>query len=137
MCYHDKSSIGRRGSITNEKWKMRDYEKKENETMKDKKKAWLQIILVFAAIILCSGIAFVGVGKGHKGSAKNIKLGLDLAGGVSITYEAAGDTPSKQKMADTVYKMQKRADVYSTESAVYQEGDKRVNVDIQIGRAHV
>lgn len=130
MCYHDKSSIGRRGSITNEKWKMRDYEKKENETMKDKKKAWLQIILVFAAIILCSGIAFVGVGKGHKGSAKNIKLGLDLAGGVSITYEAVGDTPSKQKMADTVYKMQKRADVYSTESAVYQEGDKRVNVDI-------
>lgn len=98
--------------------------------MKDKKKALLQFIVIIAAIAVCSVITLVGIGNGHRGSAKNIKLGLDLAGGVSITYEAVGDTPTAQKMSDTVYKMQKRAEVYSTEAAVYQEGDRRVNIDI-------
>ncbi|MSS64763.1 protein translocase subunit SecD [Velocimicrobium porci] len=98
--------------------------------MKDKKKALLQFIIIIAAIAVCSGITFIGIGKDHRGSAKNIKLGLDLAGGVSITYEAVGDTPTAQEMSDTVYKMQKRAEVYSTEAAVYQEGDRRVNIDI-------
>ncbi len=63
------------------------------------------------------------------GAAKNIKLGLDLAGGVSITYEAEGD-PTKEQMKDTVYKLQKRVEGYSTEALVYQEGSDRINIEI-------
>ena len=35
-----------------------------------------------------------------------IKLGLDLAGGVSITYQAKEENPSSEDMADTIYKLQ-------------------------------
>ena len=61
----------------------------------------------------------------------DIKLGLDLAGGVSITYQAVGDeAPSVEDMADTVYKLQKRVEGYSTEAEVYQEGSDRINIEI-------
>ena len=65
-----------------------------------------------------------------QGSARNIKLGLDLAGGVSITYEADEENPSAEDMNDTVYKLQKRVESYSTEAEVYQEGTNRINVEI-------
>ncbi|WP_124065209.1 protein translocase subunit SecD [Clostridium sp. E02] len=60
----------------------------------------------------------------------DIKLGLDLAGGVSITYQAKADKPSAEDMKDTIYKLQQRVQNYSTEAEVYQEGDNRINVDI-------
>lgn len=60
----------------------------------------------------------------------DIKLGLDLAGGVSITYQAKEERPSAEDMADTIYKLQQRVQNYSTEAEVYQEGDNRINVDI-------
>lgn len=60
----------------------------------------------------------------------DIKLGLDLAGGVSITYQAKEENPSAEDMADTIYKLQQRVQNYSTEAEVYQEGDNRINVDI-------
>ena len=63
------------------------------------------------------------------GSGNSIKLGLDLAGGVSIKYQATGDA-SSEDMADTVYKLQKRVDQYSTEAQVYQEGSDRINIEI-------
>ena len=44
---------------------------------------------------------------------KNIKTGLDLAGGVSITYQAKDSNPSSEDMSDTVYKLQKRVEQYS------------------------
>ena len=59
-----------------------------------------------------------------------IKLGLDLAGGVSITYQAKEENPSSEDMADTIYKLQQRVQNYSTEAEVYQEGNNRINVDI-------
>ncbi|MFW5651434.1 MAG: protein translocase subunit SecD [Acetivibrio ethanolgignens] len=99
--------------------------------MNDRKKGILHIALILAAIAVCSYVAMVGIGKAHKGSVGNIRLGLDLAGGVSITYQAKGDkAPSQEKMDDTVYKMQKRVENYSTEAQVYQEGDRRINIDI-------
>ena len=64
------------------------------------------------------------------GAAKNIKTGLDLAGGVSITYQVKGDAPSQEDMDDTIYKLQKRVEGYSEEAQVYQEGDDRINVEI-------
>ncbi|MBO6112110.1 MAG: protein translocase subunit SecD [Lachnospiraceae bacterium] len=65
------------------------------------------------------------------GEGNSIKLGLDLAGGVSIKYQATGDKePSSEDMADTIYKLQQRVDQYSTEALVYQEGNDRINIEI-------
>lgn len=98
--------------------------------MKDKKKGVLHLLIVLLVIVGLSVVTLVGLGKEHKGSAKNIRLGLDLAGGVSITYETVKENPTATEMSDTVYKMQKRVESYSTESMVYQEGSNRVNIDI-------
>ncbi|MBO4697546.1 MAG: protein translocase subunit SecD [Lachnospiraceae bacterium] len=62
---------------------------------------------------------------------QEIKRGLDLSGGVSITYEAADKANvTDQQMADALSKLQKRAEAFSTESNVYLEGSYRINVDI-------
>ncbi|WP_099468564.1 protein translocase subunit SecD [Konateibacter massiliensis] len=88
----------------------------------------LGVIILF--ILLLSYTAAYGLGKTQTGAAKNINLGLDLAGGVSITYQAVGETPTAEQMSDTVYKLQKRVENYSTESEVYQQGDNRITVEI-------
>ena len=52
------------------------------------------LICFILSIVLIAGLCFVsmfGVDKNGKGSAKNITLGLDLNGGVSVTYLAIGD----------------------------------------------
>ena len=98
--------------------------------MKDKKKGLLHLFIIIAIIGLCSYMTLVGITSAHKGSAKNIKLGLDLAGGVSITYEATKDNPTATEMKDTIQMMQQRAEVYSTESSVVQVGDNRIEIDI-------
>ena len=90
----------------------------------------LGFVLVILAILAGTYVSVVGVGEKHQGSAQNIKLGLDLAGGVSITYEANESNPSAEDMRDTVYKLQQRVGVYSTEAEVYQEGSNRINVEI-------
>lgn len=98
--------------------------------MKDKRKGLLQILLILAVIGLCTFTTLVGFTKDHKGSAQNIKLGLDLAGGVSITYQAVGDNPTAKEMEDTRNMMQKRAEVYSTESSVVLGDENRITIDI-------
>lgn len=98
--------------------------------MKDKRKGILSLCLAVVAIAALCFVTFVGIGKQHKGTADHIRLGLDLDGGVSITYETDKDNPSSTEMADTKYKLQKRVENYSTEAAVYQEGSNRINVDI-------
>ena len=89
-------------------------------------------LIVFALILgLLGYTAVFGVGSDKSGSASSIKLGLDLAGGVSITYQVVGDEkPSAADMGDTIYKLQQRVDNYSTEAQVYQEGDDRINIEI-------
>jgi len=103
---------------------------KEKCSMKDKTKGLLQILLILVVIGLCTFTTLVGFTKAHKGSAQNIKLGLDLAGGVSITYQAIGDNPSAKDMDDTRNMMQKRAEVYSTESSVVLGEGNRITIDI-------
>ena len=99
--------------------------------MKEKKgMRILGLVLVIVMIAACGFVSWKGVGERHQGSAGNIRLGLDLAGGVSITYQAKGDTPSAEDMSDTVYKLQQRVEVYSTEAEVYQEGADRISVQI-------
>lgn len=100
--------------------------------MKNMKKGTgvLSLIIVVLVIAALGFVSIVGVGKDKSGSASDIKLGLDLAGGVSITYEAVGENPTEENMKDTIYKLQKRVEDRSTEAEVYQEGDNRINVDI-------
>ena len=92
------------------------------------------IITLAVLILLIIGFGYMllfGVGTEKAGAAENIKLGLDLAGGVSITYQAEGDEePSKEDMSDTIYKLQQRVEKYSTEAQVYQEGENRINIEI-------
>ena len=89
-------------------------------------------LIVFALVLVGLGyVAVFGVGADKSGSASSIKLGLDLAGGVSITYQVVGDEePDKEDMSDTIYKLQQRVENYSTEAQVYQEGDDRINIEI-------
>ena len=96
----------------------------------NKKKGVLSLILTAALIILLAYTCIVGFGPTGTGAAKNIKLGLDLAGGVSITYQVKDENPTDEQMSDTIYKLQRRVEQYSTEATVYQEGDDRISTEI-------
>ena len=87
-----------------------------------KKSKAIITLLVLVLLLGCFGYtAAVGLGSDAAGSAASINLGLDLEGGVSITYQAVGDeSPSSEDMADTIYKLQKRVEVYSSEAIVYR-----------------
>ncbi len=91
-------------------------------------------IVILLVIVLATGflgyLSAFGIGSAQWGSARDIKLGLDLAGGVSITYETTEPHPSAEDMSDTVFKLQKRVETYSTEAQVYQEGENRINIEI-------
>lgn len=95
-----------------------------------KNKGVLSLVVALALIVLLGVTTIIGFGKTGTGAAKNIKLGLDLAGGVSITYQVKDKNPSEEEMSDTIYKLQKRVEQYSTEASVYQEGSDRINIEI-------
>ncbi len=104
--------------------------RKDKEKMKKSK----AIIILLCVILLLVGAAYVdffGIDAEGTGSASDIKLGLDLAGGVSITYQVVGEEdPSDTDMKDTIAKLQKRVEGYSKEAIVYQEGADRINIEI-------
>lgn len=91
--------------------------------MKNSKGSGLLRLALLLVIVALAG--FFGYGY-----MDDIKLGLDLAGGVSITYQAKDENPSAEDMRDTIYKLQQRVQNYSTEAEVYQEGNDRINIDI-------
>ena len=96
-----------------------------------KKRSGIIALIAMAVLTVIMVItALNGWGPHHIGSMKNIKTGLDLSGGVSITYEADQASPAVDDMDDTVAKLQKRVDQYSTEANVYKEGLNRINVEI-------
>lgn len=96
-----------------------------------KKRGVITLAVAVVALIAFTYVCVFGLDSGKTGSAANIKQGLDLAGGVSITYEVVGEEePSSEDMADTIYKLQQRVDNYSTEAQVYQEGSDRINIEI-------
>ena len=90
------------------------------KSSKGKATVRLALLLVLIAVAGFFGYSYMD----------DIKLGLDLAGGVSITYQAKEENPSAEDMSDTIYKLQQRVESYSTEAEVYQEGDNRINIDI-------
>lgn len=95
-----------------------------------KSRGIISLILVAAVMILLGFTCIFGLNFWGMGAAKNINLGLDLEGGVSITYRAVGETPSQEDMDDTVYKLQRRVEEYSTEAQAYQQGDDRIGIEI-------
>ena len=96
-----------------------------------KKKQSILILVILAVLTaLLAFTVFVGWGSSHTGAARNIRTGLDLSGGVSITYEATEAAPSTADMEDTIYKLQQRVTQFSTEANVYQQGLNRINVEI-------
>jgi len=96
-----------------------------------KSKGMTTLVLTVLIIAALGFVAIWGIGTEKAGSASGIRQGLDLAGGVSITYQVVGDeNPSAEDMVDTIYKLQKRVETYSTEAQVYQEGTDRINIEI-------
>lgn len=93
-----------------------------------------KIVSFFVIILITVALGYVavaGIGENKAGSIFDIKQGLDLAGGVSITYEVVGDEePTAEEMNDTVFKLQQKVDTYSTEAQVYPEGNDRINIEI-------
>ena len=96
-----------------------------------KKKQGIAVLIATVLVMVLLGFtAAVGWGPTGTGAARNIITGLDLSGGVSITYEADQDLPSNGDMNDTVYKLQQRVMSYSEEAKVYKEGVNRITVEI-------
>ena len=97
-----------------------------------KKSRGLIILLVFfLALAGVTYIDFKGIdGKGSQ-AASDITLGLDLAGGVSITYQVVGEEePDQTDMSDTIDKLRQRVFEYNSEALVYQEGSDRISIEI-------
>lgn len=99
------------------------------KTMK-KNKAIVTLILILGILAGLCYYAVTIISSTGVGEDRSISLGLDLAGGVSITYQVVGDEPTDEQMSDTIYKLQKRVETYSTEAQVYQVGDDRISVEI-------
>lgn len=95
-----------------------------------KGKSFVLFIITIACMVGLALLAGFGVGEKKTGAAKNIILGLDLKGGVSITYQVVDEKFTKEQLDDTKYKLELRVSNYSTESEVYTEGDNRITVDI-------
>ena len=96
-----------------------------------KKQSIVTLVIMAVLTVILAYTVIVGWGDVfHTGSMKNIRTGLDLSGGVSITYEATEAAPAASDMDDTIYKLQQRVTQFSTEANVYQQGLNRINVEI-------
>ncbi len=98
--------------------------------MMKKKQSIAVLVIAVLVTALLGWTTIVGWGPTGTGAMKNINLGLDLSGGVSITYQAVEENPPAEDMSDTRYKLEQRAYQYSTEAQVYQQGDNRITIDI-------
>ena len=96
-----------------------------------KSRAIVYLLVFFLALAGVTYVDFKGIDGVGTISASDITLGLDLAGGVSITYQVKGDeAPDSTDMQDTISKLQQRVYNYSNEALVYQEGTDRINIEI-------
>lgn len=95
-----------------------------------KSKAAVIMVAILAALAGLAYYASIILSSTGIGEEMSIPLGLDLSGGVSITYQVVDENPSAEDMNDTIYKLQKRVEGYSTETSVYQVGDDRITVEI-------
>ena len=91
-------------------------------------------IVIIILILMCLlGLGYYGMDVLQDTNTKgdnSIILGLDLSGGVSITYQIVTENPTDTDIQDTIAKLEERAENYSTEYAVYQVGEDRITVEI-------
>ncbi len=100
-------------------------------------KKWQGFLSLILVIGLIAGLGFYAttiIKATNEGGEDGLKLGLDLAGGVSVTYQAEGDF-SAEDLEDTRYKLQQRVDSdlgenSTTEASVYIVGDDRITVEV-------
>ncbi len=96
-----------------------------------KKGKGITILCIVMVCILSLGYyASIILSSTGRGENQNIILGLDLAGGVSITYQIVDEDATAEEISDTVYKLQRRVEEYSTEATVAREGNDRITVAI-------
>ena len=91
------------------------------------------IAIILLIVVLLAGLGTYGMNVLQATTAKgdnSIILGLDLSGGVSITYQIMTENPTQTDINDTIAKLEERAENYSTEYAVYQVGEDRITVEI-------
>ena len=96
------------------------------------KKTKRNAVLVIIAFLLVLGVAiFTAIfGVADRGKVEYIKLGLDLKGGLSVTYEIQEDDYSDKDLEDTKYKIEQRVEAYTNEYSVYEDGDKKITAEI-------
>ncbi len=100
------------------------------------KKAKRNAILgLIAFLLIAVGAAYsviYGLGNERVGLAKDIPLGLDLQGGVSVTYEIQEENATDEEINATIDKLQRRVDTYSPDAEVYRQGNRRITVEIPV-----
>lgn len=96
------------------------------------KKTKRNAVLVIIAFLLILGVAIYTAifGVADRGKVEYIKLGLDLKGGLSVTYEIQEDDYSDKDLEDTKYKIEQRVEAYTNEYSVYEDGDKKITAEI-------
>lgn len=134
MCDRDNAAAGD-CSISEGAAELREFfivsqKKRRKEQKMKKSKAAAILVVIFAALAGLAYYASIILSSTGIGEDMSIPLGLDLSGGVSITYQVVDENPSAEDMSDTKYKLQKRVESYSTEATVYQVGDDRITVEI-------
>lgn len=97
-----------------------------------KLKSVFVLLLVIVVILFSALLCYRGLGDNVRLGVANINLGLDLAGGVSITYQAAeGEDPSSTEMDGALSVIQRRLDARGyTEASAYIDGTDRIRVEI-------
>ena len=101
--------------------------------MKKAKRNAVIALLIFVALAAGGVYAVLqGLGKDRIGLAKDIPLGLDLQGGVSVTYEVLEDNDTEEEIKTTIDKLQRRVDTYSPDAEVYQQGKRRIVAEIPV-----
>jgi len=96
-----------------------------------KKKNAIKIILIILVTAVLGYTAYFGFGSNRSLSAFDIRLGLDLQGGVSIVYEAEDANPTSEQMSAASSMIRGRLDSLGFEGAdVATQGSNRLVVDI-------
>ena len=101
--------------------------------MKKARRNAVLYLLIFLAIAAGAVYAIMyGIGRERTGRAAEIPLGLDLQGGVSVTYQIEEKDATDAEIATTIDKLQKRVDTYSPDGEVYKAGSNRITVEIPL-----
>ena len=97
-------------------------------------KKWQGFVVLLIILACLAGLVWYSYGiimnTVNKTGSGDIKLGLDLSGGVSVTYEIVDENPTKEEIDDTIKKMEERAASYNSEYSVHTEGENRITVEI-------